>query len=69
LVIFCPMVLIIRQPPLMVPKAIAACAASTTQSDEYQCFIPTAKDKYAEAGMGNGHTGITSNQRVGRTAG
>ena len=31
LVIFCPMVFTIRQPPVNVPRAIAACALSTTQ--------------------------------------
>src|SRR5215510_13251709 len=30
-VIFCPIVLTIRQPPDIVPKPIAECAASTTQ--------------------------------------
>src|SRR5512136_62999 len=32
LVIFCPMVLTILQPPLNVPRAIEACALRTTQS-------------------------------------
>ena len=44
LVIFCPIVLTIRQPPLNVPKAIAACALRTTQRGTLNSLIkPPAK--------------------------
>src|SRR4030043_615401 len=44
LVIFCPIVLTIRQPPVKVPIAIAACALRTTQRGTMNSLIkPPAK--------------------------